>query len=108
MCIGVPLRVVDDAVGGGRFAWCSDDAGTHERVDMVLVGAQPRGSWVLAFHGAARQVLSDSEAARMRAARAALAAALAGEEVDAYFADLVAREPELPAHLRAAPRGATA
>ena len=88
MCIGMPLRVLDDA-------------GTRERIDMVLVGAQPRGTWVLTFHGAACQVLSDGEAARMRAARAALAAVLAGEgDVDAYFADLVAREPELPAHLR--------
>ncbi|HET7525946.1 MAG TPA: HypC/HybG/HupF family hydrogenase formation chaperone [Burkholderiaceae bacterium] len=98
MCIGVPLRVDDEA--GGRFAWCADDDGARERVDMVLVGAQPVGTWVLAFHGAARQVLSDTEAAQMRAARAALAAALAGNDVDAYFADLVAREPELPAHLR--------
>jgi len=109
MCIGTPLRVVDDAGGDGRFAWCNDDAGALERVDMVLVGTQPRGTWVLAFHGAARQVLSDTEASRMRAARAALAAALAGDDdIDAYFADLVAREPELPAHLRAAPRGAMA
>jgi len=100
MCIGVPLRV-DDASGHDRFAWCADGDGTRERVDMVLVGAQPAGSWVLVFHGAARQLLSEVEAAQMRAARAALAAALAGDDVDAYFADLVAREPELPAHLRA-------
>lgn|SRR5512143_675740 len=97
MCIGVPLRVLD---GDDRIAWCVGDDGTRERIDMVLIGAQPAGSWVLAFHGAARQVLSETEAARMRAARAALAAALAGDDdIDAFFADLVAREPELPAHL---------
>ncbi|HVO06196.1 MAG TPA: HypC/HybG/HupF family hydrogenase formation chaperone [Burkholderiaceae bacterium] len=105
MCIGVPLRVLD---GDDCFAWCADDDGARERIDMVLVGAQPAGSWVLAFHGAARQVLSETEAARMRAARAALAAALAGDDIDAFFADLVAREPELPAHLRADSRGAIA
>jgi len=30
---------------------------------MMLVGTQPAGTWVLGFHGAARQVLSDQEAA---------------------------------------------
>jgi hydrogenase expression/formation protein HypC len=106
MCIGVPLRVRD---GDHRFASCEGDDGTRERIDMVLVGAQPDGTWVLVFHGAARQVLSDSEAAQMRAARAALAAALAGDaDIDRFFADLVAREPELPAHLRAVPHGAAA
>jgi len=108
MCIGTPLRVVDDA-GGARFAWCEDDDTRRERIDLVLVGPQPVGTWVLAFHGAAREVLSDGEAARMRAARAALAAVLEGKrDLDVYFADLVGREPELPAHLRAAPHGATA
>ena len=109
MCIGTPLRVIDDAGGDAPFAWCADDDTRRERIDMVLVGPQPVGTWVLAFHGAAREVLSDGDAARMRAARAALAAALDGErDLDIYFADLVAREPELPAHLRAAPRGVTA
>ncbi|HEX6018203.1 MAG TPA: HypC/HybG/HupF family hydrogenase formation chaperone [Burkholderiaceae bacterium] len=107
MCIGVPLCVTDAALAGGRLAWCSGDDGTREQVDMALVDAQPAGTWVLVFRGAARQVLSEVEAARVRAARAALAAALAGVgDLDAFFADLVGREPELPAHLRAAPRGA--
>lgn len=99
MCIGTPLRVVEPGPG---FAWCEAD-GERERLDMMLVGEQPRGTWVLAFHGAARQVLSDDEAAQARAARRALAAVLGGEEcVDAYFADLIGRKPELPAHLRKA------
>jgi hypothetical protein len=70
---------------------------------MMLVGEQPVGTWVLGFMGAARQVLGDEEAAQARAARQALAAVLRGEgSVDAYFADLVDRVPELPAHLRKA------
>ena len=73
----------------------------RERLDMLLVGAQPVGTWVLGFHGAARQVLSETEAAGMRAARRALAAVRAGDaDIDAYFADLVDREPQLPAHLQ--------
>ncbi len=97
MCIGMPMRVM---TADGSFAWC--EAGdAHERLDMMLVGDQPAGTWVLGFHGAARQVLSEQEAAQVCAARQALAAALDGDAgIDRFFADLVGREPELPAHLR--------
>lgn len=100
MCIGVPLQVVER---DGTFAWCEADH-QRERLDMMLVGDQPPGTWVLGFHGAARQVLSDIEAAQARAGRQALAAVLGGDgQVDEFFADLVGREPELPVHLRARP-----
>ena len=102
MCIGMPMQVV---ASDGSFAWC--EAGNdRERLDMMLVGEQPVGTWVLAFHGAARQVLSDEEAAQAHAGRQALAAVLSGAgDIDDFFADLVGREPELPAHLRALPPG---
>jgi hydrogenase expression/formation protein HypC len=97
MCIGEVLRVVAE---DGDFAWCEGE-GTRERLDMMLIGAQPAGTWVLAFHGAARQVLSETEAAGMHAARQALAAILSGDTgIDAYFGDLVGRDPPLPAHLQ--------
>jgi hydrogenase expression/formation protein HypC len=97
MCIGVPMQVVEPV---GSFAWCEDE-GERERLDMVLIGPQAVGTWVLGFHGTARQVLSATEAAQARAGRLALAAVLAGDScVDEYFADLVGREPRLPAHLR--------
>jgi hydrogenase expression/formation protein HypC len=97
MCIGQPLRVVETR---GHLAWCEAD-GHGESLDMMLVGEQPAGTWVLGFLGTARQVLSDEEATQARAARDALAAVLRGSgSVDAYFADLVDRVPELPAHLR--------
>jgi hydrogenase expression/formation protein HypC len=96
MCIGVPMRV---ALAEGGQAWCDDD-GRSELLDMRLVGDQPVGTWVLAFMGAARQVLSEHDAANARAARQALAAVLQGTGgVDAFFADLVGREPQLPEHL---------
>lgn len=96
MCIGMPLQVV---AAEAHHAWCEAD-GQRERLDMALVGPQPVGTWVLAFHGAARQVMGAQEAAQARAARQALAAVLNGGEVDAFFADLVGRTPELPEHLR--------
>jgi len=100
MCIGTPLRVIE---ADGSFAWCEAD-GQRERLDMMLIGDQPVGTWVLGFHGAARQVLTDQEAAHSRAGRRALAAVLSGDgRVDEFFADLVGREPELPAHLRKGP-----
>jgi hydrogenase expression/formation protein HypC len=96
MCIGLPMRVVEP---DGSFAWC--EAGNErERLDMMLVGDQPVGTWVLGFHGAARQVLSELEAAQALAGRKALAAVLSGQGcIDDFFADLAGREPQLPAHL---------
>lgn len=100
MCLGTPMQVV--AVEE-HHAWCEAD-GQRERLDMALLGPQPVGTWVLAFQGAARQVMGDEEAAQARAGRGALAAVLAGgTNVDAFFADLVNRRPQLPAHLRPAP-----
>ncbi len=97
MCIGVPLQVLDVE---GSHAWCAAD-GQCERLDMLLVGSQPAGTWVLAFHGAARQVLSEAEAMQSRAGRRALAAVLRGEtDVDDCFADLIGRQPTLPLHLQ--------
>jgi len=100
MCIGLPMQVVEL---DGSFAWC-EDGNERERLDMMLVGEQPVGAWVLAFHGAARFLLSEQEAAQARSARMALAAVLSGEgQFDEFFADLVDREPMLPAHLRKGP-----
>ena len=97
MCIGVPMQVVES---GPDWAWCEAD-GQRERLDMVLIGPQPVGTRVLAFQGGARQVMDALEAQQARAGRQALAAVLAGHDnVDAFFADLVDRTPQLPEHLR--------
>lgn len=97
MCIGVPMQVVES---GPDWAWCEAD-GQRERLDMVLIGPQPVGTWVLAFQGGARQVMEALEAQQARAGRQALAAVLAGHgNVDDFFADLVDRTPQLPEHLR--------
>lgn len=108
MCIGEPLQVM---ASDGSWAWCTADAqqdAPAQRLDMALVGPQPVGTWVLAFQGTARQVLSDEEAAQARAGRQALAAVLSGDgQIDDYFADLVGRTPQLPEHLRPAPLATT-
>lgn len=97
MCIGTPMRIV---VANGAIAQC-EGRGRSERVDLALVGDQPVGTWILAHAGSAVRTLTAAEAAATSAALDALEAAIAGEaNFDAYFADLVDREPLLPAHLK--------
>jgi hydrogenase expression/formation protein HypC len=96
MCIGVPLQVLEC---DEQFALCGADE-QRERLNVLLVGPQVPGTWLLAFQGSAVRVMEENEALQMRAALAALDAALRGEDTDAYFADLAGRAPELPPHLR--------
>ena len=97
MCIGIPMRVIEQ---GFPLAWCTG-RGEQKHVDMLITGSQPPGTWVLEFHGVARRVLAEDEAKETNSALDALEAVMRGEsDVDAYFADLAGREPELPVHLR--------
>ena len=97
MCVGVPLRIVSAEPG---MAVC-EGRGRRERIDMLLQGDHPVGTWILAYQGSAVRTMTADEAAHTGAALDALEAALAGEtEVSAFFADLVDREPQLPEHLR--------
>ena len=99
MCIGVPMQVV--AVEAGA-AWC-EGMGERRRVDMLLVGEQPVGSWLLVFLNTAREVIDEAQARRTADALRAVQLALQGEtRVEHLFADLIEREPELPAFLRPA------
>ena len=97
MCIGVPMQLLSR--GTGRVL--CEGRGQRETLDLMLVGDQPMGTWVLAFRGAALRVLSPDEARQTNGALDALEAVLAGDsDVDAHFADLVDREPALPDHLK--------
>lgn len=101
MCMGVPMQVVEMR---GTHALCEAD-GQTELIDMLLVGEQTQGTWILNFLGAAREVLDPEYAAQMRQALAALNVIHQSHnphaEIDALFADLIGREPPLPEHLRA-------
>jgi hydrogenase assembly chaperone HypC/HupF len=110
MCIGVPMRI--ESVDGMVAVAASepvDGAVERHTLDMLIVGPQPPGTWVLAFHGAARRVLDEAEARQILDALSALAIALdadggaaepRNQALDALFADLVDRTPQLPEHLR--------
>jgi hydrogenase expression/formation protein HypC len=84
----------------GRMAVC-EDRGVRQRISLALVDGAHEGTWILAFQGAAVRTMTAEVAAETAAALAALEAVMAGEDnVDAFFADLADREPQLPAHLK--------
>jgi len=101
MCIGIPMQIVGAEDG---VAVC-EGRGGRERIDLALVGEQPTGSWILAYQGSAVRTLTPDEARQTGAALDALEAVLAGgTDVDAFFADLIDREPTLPDHLLGKPQ----
>lgn len=101
MCVGLPMRVVEVQPG---CALCEHGGQIHP-IDTALVGDVAPGDWLMTFLGAARERMDETTARQALAATDALAALLRGEAVDldAAFADLLAREPTLPEHLLPAP-----
>jgi hydrogenase expression/formation protein HypC len=97
MCIGLPMQVISVEPG---YAHCQG-MGESRRVDTLLVGEQPVGSWLLVFLDSAREVLSELDAGRIQQALQALQLATQGNsDVTHLFQDLVDREPQLPEHLK--------
>jgi hydrogenase expression/formation protein HypC len=89
---------------GEAVVWCeARDGGRRERINMLLVGDQTPGTWVLTFQGSALRVMTPEEAAQTSDALLALAQTMSGDtsQLDTLFADLVNREPLLPPHLQA-------
>ncbi len=100
MCIGIPMQVYEMQE---YSAWCAEsEESAKELINMMLVGEQPAGTWVLAFRGSAIRVMDEQEAMQVKAALTALGQTMAGDtsHIDTLFADLVNREPPLPEHLR--------
>ncbi len=106
MCIGVPMQVVEPGFG---FARC-EGLGMSRMVNMLLVGDQPAGTWLLVFLDSAREIISADDARRIGDAVRALETVisspetdtsdpLAHDNIDALFADLVDREPQKPPSL---------
>ena len=98
MCVGIPVQLL--AVDGIRGEVIED--GRPGLVDLSLTPEARPGDWVLAFLGAAREVLTPEVAAQISAALSGLRALMAGGDLGDAFADLEARAPQLPPHLQAA------
>ncbi|MGR8930895.1 MAG: HypC/HybG/HupF family hydrogenase formation chaperone [Gammaproteobacteria bacterium] len=97
MCIGIPMQVVESH---GESALClyRDE---KSLIDTMLVGEQERGTWLLVFLDTAREVISADRAKQINDALEAMRLAMQGEtDIDHLFADLLDRDPELPAFLR--------
>jgi len=98
MCLGLPMQVVESR---GEQAVCLY-RGQENLIDMMLVGEQPVGAWLLVFLDAAREVISEQRARQIGDALEAVRLAMAGEnDFDHLFADLIDREPQLPDFLQA-------
>lgn len=101
MCMGIPMKVISSSPGYALCQRGDDLAGEQVSVDMKLVGEQATGTWVLTFLDSAREVLSEKQALDITNALKAVESAIFGDgDIDHLFADLVNREPELPAHLK--------
>lgn len=74
MCIGVPMRVLES---DGCTALC-EGRGTRRRLNMLMVGDCPPGSWVLSSLGYARERIGEEDAALINGALDGLEAAAPG------------------------------
>ena len=92
MCLSIPMQFFALDGDGGDFAIVErrqGDALRRERVNMMLIGPQPVGTWILASLGLAREVLEDRERLLIEDALTAVSASLAGDyDPSQHFADL--------------------
>jgi len=87
MCLSIPMQVTAWQ-GEGEFAWV-ERPGRRECVNMMLVGPQPVGTWLLTSLGLAKEVLEPGQLVQIEDALAALAASLDGTyDPDRHFRDL--------------------
>ncbi|WP_170827061.1 HypC/HybG/HupF family hydrogenase formation chaperone [Magnetovibrio blakemorei] len=83
----MPLKIVE----AGDFVARGEGRNGIEDVNLMLIGSQPVGTWVLNFLGSAREVISEQDAAQINSALDGLTAIMNGEEtidVDRYFPDI--------------------
>lgn len=76
MCLSIP-QCVEAWEGEGEFAWVARH-GRRELVNMMLIGPQPVGTWVLCALGLAKEVVAAEELVLIEEALAALADGLDG------------------------------
>lgn len=81
------MQIVEND-GEGDFAW-AERPGRRERLNMMLVGPQAVGTWVLAAQGLAKDVVTEQQRLLIEDALVALAEALEGNYDPArHFTDL--------------------
>ena len=92
MCLSIPMRVVEWVDEEGMLAWVERGEGDslrREQVNMMLIGAQPVGTWILASLGLAKEIVDDENRMLIEDALSALDASLDGHyDATRHFADL--------------------
>lgn len=95
MCLSIPMQLVALEDESGDFAIVERRQGDtlrRERINMMLIGPQPVGTWILGSLGLAQEVIDDHERNLIEDALTALAASLAGDYDPAlHFIDLRTR-----------------
>ncbi len=90
MCLSIPMQIVEHE--GDDFAWVERNQGDghrRERVNMMLLGQQPIGTWILASLGLAKEIIDDESRALIEDALAALSSSLDGSyDATQHFPDL--------------------
>lgn len=87
MCLGTPVQVVQS---GEVMSLCRGRNG-DEDVNMLLIGQQPVGTWVLSFLGWAREILDEQQATEINLALDGLQEIMDGADsidVDHHFPGL--------------------
>lgn len=92
MCLSIPMRVIEWVDEEGMLAWVERGEGAslrREQVNMMLIGAQPVGTWILASLGLAKETVDDENRALIEDALSALDASLDGNyDASQHFSDL--------------------
>ena len=91
MCVGIPVKIIKS---GEFMATCEGRNGVED-VNMMLIGPQPEGTWVLNFLGSAREVLTEDDAQKIDKALDGLDAMMNADgpvNMDEFFPDLVQNE----------------
>jgi len=92
MCLSIPMRVVEWDDDDGNFAWVERGEGEtlrRERVNMMLIGPQEVGTWILASLGLGKEVVDEENRLLIEDALAALDESLHGDyDASRHFADL--------------------
>jgi len=96
MCIGIPMRL---RTKNGLTGLCSG-RGEEREVSLLLVGDIPAETMV--HVDTAIRTLEPEEVPLINDALDALEAIERGDPFEHLFADLIGREPQLPAHLQPA------
>lgn len=88
-------------------AWC-EGMGERRLISTLLIGDQPKGTWLLTFMDSAREVMSEERARQVTDAVSAVHRVMQGDsDIEHLFADLIDREPPRPASMPAATQNNT-